>query len=72
MFILRILVLLLISLNIVMGQELSGNIALEGRLFPESPLSSEQHGSSLSLSLKPELYYDWDGGYQSILVVPFF
>jgi len=69
----RILVLILIFASpYLFGQELSGNIAIEGRLFPESPLSDEQHGSSLSLSMKPELYYDWDGGYQSILFVPFF
>jgi hypothetical protein len=54
------------------SQELSGYISVEGRGFPESALSSEQHGSSLSLSIKPEIYYDWDDGYQSIVFVPFF
>jgi len=67
-----VLILYLVSIPHSFAQEFSGNIALEGRLFPESPLSDVQHGSSLSLSLKPELFFDWDDGYQSLLFVPFF
>jgi hypothetical protein len=55
----------------VFSQEFSGYIASESRIFPESPLDSKQHGSSLSFTIKPEFYFDWNNGYQSFLFVPF-
>ncbi|MCH7676228.1 hypothetical protein IH879_14935 [candidate division KSB1 bacterium] len=52
--------------------ELSGYLAAESRIFPQSPLLGEQYEvGNLSLSLQPEFYYEWSGGDQSILFVPF-
>ena len=54
------------------GLELSGYFSLETRIFPQSPLLGEQYEvGNLSLSLQPEFYYEWSGGDQSILFVPF-
>ncbi len=54
------------------GFELSGYLAVEGRIFPQSPLLNEQYQiGNLSLSLQPEFYYEGSGGDQSILFVPF-
>ncbi len=54
------------------AQELSGFIATESRLFPESPLDDKQFETyNLSFSFKPELYYEWDNGDHSLLFVPF-
>ena len=54
------------------AQELSGFIATETRVFPQSPLYEQQAGSGLALMLKPELYIDWHNGRHSLLFVPFF
>ncbi|MFQ5637185.1 MAG: hypothetical protein ACE5IR_04240 [bacterium] len=52
--------------------DLSGYLALESRVFPQSPLFEEQYsGGNISLSLQPEFYHEWSGGDQSILFVPF-
>ncbi len=54
------------------GPELSGYLAAEIRVFPQSPLLNEQYEvGNISLSLQPEFYYEWSGGDQSILFVPF-
>ncbi len=50
----------------------SGYVAAELRLFPQQPLGSGQHGENLSLAFEPEFYRAWDGGRQSLTVVPFF
>lgn len=55
------------------GAELSGNIGLEMRYFPQSPLSDDQHkGGNLSMFSRFEIYQDWDDGSQSVTFVPFF
>jgi len=52
--------------------ELTGNIALEVRLFPQSPVLDEQFsGGNVSLSLQPEFYYEWPSGNQSFLLAPY-
>ena len=53
------------------GGEWSGSMALEVRLFPQNPLSSNQHEESLSIALAPEFYHAWDQGRQSLTFVPF-
>ena len=54
-----------------LAQDLSGFISTEARIFVHEPLDERQKGSGLSLAIKPELYYSWAGGDQSILLVPF-
>ncbi|MFQ5650351.1 MAG: hypothetical protein ACE5IY_10460 [bacterium] len=52
--------------------ELTGYLAVESRLFPQSPLLQEQFsGGGLSFSAQPELYKEWAGGDQSLLFVPY-
>ena len=52
--------------------DLSGNIAFESRLFPQSPLLEEQYSiGNLSVSFQPEFYYEWQNGRQSLLFVPY-
>jgi hypothetical protein len=54
------------------GLELSGYLAVESRIFPQSPLLKEQYSAgNLSLSAQPEFYYQWAGGDQSVLLVPY-
>jgi hypothetical protein len=54
------------------AQEISGFVAAEARVFPQSPLDEQQSGTGLSVVVKPELYIDWAGGSQSLLFVPFY
>lgn len=51
--------------------ELSGVVATEGRIFPNSERFSGQHGHNGSLYIQPEFYVQWDDGDQSFLFVPF-
>jgi hypothetical protein len=51
--------------------EWSGSVWVEARLFPQKPLSSQQHDEDLSLALEPEFYHEWDQGMQSFTFVPF-
>ena len=54
------------------GFELSGYLALESRVFPQSPLLKEQYsGGNISFSAQPELYFEWANGDRSILFVPY-
>jgi hypothetical protein len=54
------------------AQEISGFVATETRVFPQSPLDEQQAGTGLSIVLKPEFYIDWAKGGHSLLFVPFF
>jgi hypothetical protein len=53
--------------------EYSGNIAIEQRYFFEEPLYPEQlsHHQS-SLSIEPELYWQWNDGNDSVIFTPFY
>ena len=46
--------------------EWSGELAVEGRLFPYDALEARQHGANISLSLEPEIYHDWQDGQQRL------
>ena len=52
--------------------EISGNIEYEHRFFLEENQYDGQKNNSNSVAIQPEIYYEWDDGYQSILVTPFF
>jgi len=52
------------------GFELSGWAGLEWRWFPRREALAVQHGDNHSLVLEPELYRRWDGGRQSLAIVP--
>ena len=51
--------------------ELSGEIAVEGRLFPYDALDSHQQDTGLSVAFEPELYHDRADGAERLVVVPF-
>ncbi len=53
--------------------EVSGNMTIEQRYFFEEPLYDEQlkHSQS-SISVEPELYWQWNGGNDSIIFTPFY
>jgi hypothetical protein len=51
--------------------ELSGNVAVESRTFPQPGLYPDQQQLYFSVSLSPEYYLDWAGGRQSLLFSPF-
>ncbi|TFB09610.1 hypothetical protein E3V55_07425 [Candidatus Marinimicrobia bacterium MT.SAG.3] len=52
--------------------DISGNISVETRLFPQSALSEVQGGNNLSLAFQPEYYLEWSGGYQSFTFAPYY
>ena len=64
--------LLALSSTPVNAQEFTGEIGLEGRGFPRGALYEGQHESSVSVYAMPEFYADWENGYQSITITPFF
>ncbi len=52
--------------------ELSGYSAFESRTFPNPPLLKRQFSTNnISVSLQPEIYFQWPNGSNSILFVPF-
>jgi len=53
--------------------EISGNVALEQRYFFKDALYSEQLShSQTSLSIEPELYWQWNNGSDSVTFTPFY
>lgn len=52
--------------------ELSGNVEFEHRFFLENNQFSNQQDSGSSISVQPEMYYEWNEGYDSITFSPFF
>jgi len=53
--------------------EVSGNIAVEQRyFFKEAPYPQQLGHNQLSLSIEPELYWEWNGGNDSVIFTPFY
>ena len=59
------------SPHLLHGEELSGYIMVEGSLFPQSPLYSEQKRNDLSIAIEPEYYHEFENG-SSFTFTPFF
>ena len=68
---LRLVAIFLVPSYAVAG-EISGNISVETRLFPQSPIAKVQGRNNLSLAFQPEYYIEWSGGYQSFTFVPYY
>ncbi len=53
--------------------ELSGSVAGELRIFPDSPAFVEQNDATLSpsLSFEPRVVYEWNEGHDRLTAVPF-
>ena len=49
----------------------SGHVALESRLFLESPAHDAQRTLFAALAFSPEYYQKWQGGKQSVLFAPY-
>ena len=68
----RISVVILIALPVQLSAgDLSGNISIESRLFPQDALYENQAGNNISLAFQPEYYVEWSRGYQSFLFAPY-
>ena len=52
------------------AHELSGYVAVEGRVFFEDALFAEQETNNASFALQPEYYHEWENG-SSFTFVPF-
>ncbi len=65
------LMAVLLPRGVAHGQEFSGEIGVELRGFPRSPLLNGQHDSNFSAYAMPEFYLDWDDGYHSLTITPF-
>ena len=53
--------------------EVSGNIAVEQRyFFKEAPYPQQLGHNQSSLSIEPELYWEWNGGNDSVIFTPFY
>ena len=57
--------------NKLAAWDLSGNLALEARVFAHEAQYPRQHGSNVSVAITPEIYHEWDNGDQSLLFIPF-
>ncbi len=69
-----VLVLLVGEVQVMAGEtELSGFVAGDLRLFPRSPVHTDQTTGVVhpSLMIQPELRYQWNGGNDRITVIPF-
>ena len=53
------------------GAELSGEITLEGRLFPSDALEARQQDTGVAIAIEPEFYHDWSEGNERFVIVPF-
>ena len=51
--------------------DFSGEIAIEGRLFPNDPLDPRQQDTGVSMAIETEFYHDWSAGTERIVIVPF-
>ena len=67
----KLLTIIVVPLYAIAG-DISGNISVETRIFPQSPLSAVQGGNNLSLAFQPEYYLEWSRGYQSFTFAPYY
>lgn len=59
--------------SVLFAGELSGNIALEGRLFTSDPaFQNQQKSGGVSISLQPEYKHQWDDGDKQFTFSPFY
>ncbi|CAA6812448.1 MAG: FIG01201466: hypothetical protein [uncultured Thiotrichaceae bacterium] len=52
--------------------EVSGNVGVEARYFPQDALYPGQEDGGLSLSIQPEFRRQWDNGRKSLTFIPFY
>lgn len=72
---LRILDLLLLAglvfPNMALSADISGVISTEARLFPQASQQRDFYRGNLSLVAEPEIFLEWGGGNQALVVKPF-
>ena len=64
--------LLVLTVSTATAGQWSGYVAVEGRVFADTPLDPRQQGDSLSVSAQPEFFSEWDNRRSSFTFVPFF
>lgn len=57
--------------KVVNAAEWSGQIAVESRIFTESPADTRQHGDNFSGFFQPEFYHAWNQNNDTFTFVPF-
>ena len=66
------LLLLALTASPASAWEFSGEIGVEGRLFPQDgPREEAGYRANISVVAEPEFYQDWDNGKQSFTFTPF-
>ena len=58
--------------SLVIGNEFSGSIGGQTRVFFEDPLNPQQHNDYLSAVAEPAFFHDWDNGSQNLEVKLFY
>ena len=66
-----VLLVLLAGAGTAGAGDLSGEVVVEGRLFPQDGADPAQHGANVSLAFEPEFFHDWQDGQQRLVVLPF-
>jgi len=64
------IVIVMITVTLAFGYELSGYVSAEGRFFVNEATFSEQGNNSWSLAIAPELYHEWENG-SALIFVPY-
>jgi len=54
------------------GQQITGQVSMEGRLFTQDALRDNLYPANVSIAIEPEFYQELNDGRQSLTVVPFF
>ncbi|MDX1335697.1 MAG: hypothetical protein R3312_07925, partial [Gammaproteobacteria bacterium] len=70
-FLLRLILLLVISPLVFAEGNWSGWVSAEYRYFTNDPLEPEQEIHYWSLAAQPEYYREWDGGDTAFTFTPF-
>ena len=53
------------------GQQITGQVSMEGRLFTQDALRDNLYPTNVSIAIEPEFYQELNDGRQSLTVVPF-
>jgi len=62
----------LLNISQVLAVEFSGNVGVETLGFMHEPLDTQQHNNYFSAVIEPEIYHEWDDGFQSLAFVPYY
>ncbi|MBT4100205.1 MAG: hypothetical protein HOM68_02260 [Gemmatimonadetes bacterium] len=61
----------LLMVTMASAADLSGDIAIEGRWFPNDALDTRQQDQGFAVAVEPEFYHDWSDGDERFVAVPY-